>query len=203
MSKVEDQSQLHTEKFWNENAVKYDRDFNGYSTWSTVRRFAAITKKVNKNTRVAELFAGAGNFELFEGPFDYYLACDFAEVPLELSRADRKIKYDILKNPEVALNACVEDNIDWIILCGGFPMRHIAEKIDPPTFMEKCFKIAKRGVIANFGSDYSHIKWQSYMYAHSPIEILTRLSKYHPSLDQSYLPHEFLVTIEHPQRDWR
>ena len=142
MKRLPDQTQLKTKNFWNENAKKFGRDFNGYSTWSTVRRFQAIANKVNKNTRVAELFSGAGNFELYYGPFNFYLACDFAEVPLSYTRADRVVSYDILKNPEVALNACKEENIDWIVLCGGFMMRHITEKINPTDFMIKCLAVA-------------------------------------------------------------
>jgi hypothetical protein len=117
-----------------------------------------------------------------------------------LSRADRKVLYDINENPEVALSACAEEDVDWIVLCGGFMMRHIAENVDPIEFMDKCFKIAKRGVIANFASD--HLGCEPYLYTHSFIEILSGLSKHRPSLDNSYLPHEFLVTLNHPQRDW-
>ena len=203
LRRLPDQSHIDKVEFWNDKCVAHGSEFNGYSQWSTVRRFKAISRKMDKQSRVAELFAGAGNFELYEGPFNFYLACDWAEKPLALSRADRKVKYDITKDFETALSACAEEKIDWIVLCGGFMMRHIGENVDPVSILKKCFDVAKIGVVANFQSDQIAYPPGHECFGHNPLELLQQLTPLRVSLDQGYLPHEFLITLEHPQKDWR
>ena len=177
---------------------------NGYSQWSTFRRLGEISKHIENNSRVADLFAGAGTLEYIHGPYNYYFACDWSESGLELTRADKKIKYDVCnrKQRKEVLSECKNENIDWIVLCGAFMLNNIINNVNVFEFLRECLSVAKKGVIANFGSDES-IYNGDYSSVLRPSEVIVKLDDLKPTIIQNYLPHEYLLKLEHPKKDWR
>jgi len=194
---------MNSKLFWDNNYSNHKIFGNGYSPWSTFRRFNEISRHIDNSSRVADLFAGAGTLEIMHGPYKYYLACDWSETGLSYARADKKIIYDatIKYDRDDVLKECKNDNIDWIVLCGVFMIGELVEKINVFEFIRECYNTSNKGVIVNFGSDENvYLKPHGRIY--KPIKVMKELADLKPSIIQNYLPHEYLAVLEKPKRDW-
>jgi hypothetical protein len=190
-------------EWWNEKAKKHGRTAaaSGYSEWSTPKRFGAVAKHLGARDRVADMFAGVGLLEMTHGPFERYVAFDFAESALKQARADLHVRYTMPEDFGMALSVCKEEKIDWIVFCGGFMFELVIGERNPVDFVREAFKVARVGVIANFAS--SHVEHESDLLSYDAMDVCNQLRDLRPSLDQSYLPHEFMICVQHPKKDWK
>ena len=171
-----------------------------YSEWTTVRRFAAVGRWICGRGRVADICGGVGLLRSHVPSISYYSLYDWSEEAVALAVADRKRVVKVPDDLGVVCDDLDEDKIDWAVVVGAFVLDCLFDEWE--NVVRRLLGSVRCGVIANFAAANADHEHEDYLRPVMPSHICRAVEDLRPTIDQSYLPHEFMVVVHRREFSW-